>query len=154
MSRKHRRIVGCSASSPTRVSLQPGVAAIHGDPHLDLPPALPHTSPRVSPASSATSVTRTECRSIRSVHISNSLVLWISVLHRGSQSYFNLARCHTCNATLAFVCGGGVISCLFRQTNIIWVMYAFAASQLMRLRFRRGNILLHDPPALSAGPGE
>lgn len=48
----------------------------------------------------------------------------------------------------------GVISCLFRQTNIVWVMYAFAASQLMRLRFRRGNTLLHDPPALSADPGE
>ncbi|KAI9572687.1 glycosyltransferase family 59 protein [Boletus coccyginus] len=48
----------------------------------------------------------------------------------------------------------GVISCLFRQTNIVWVMYAFAISQLMRLRFRRGNILLHDPPALSAGPGD
>lgn len=48
----------------------------------------------------------------------------------------------------------GVISCLFRQTNIVWVMYAFATSQLMRLRFERGNILLHDPSALSAVPGE
>ncbi|KIJ22240.1 glycosyltransferase family 59 protein [Paxillus involutus ATCC 200175] len=48
----------------------------------------------------------------------------------------------------------GVISCFFRQTNIIWVMYAFAISQLMRLRFKRGNASLHDPPALSAGPGE
>ncbi|KAG6371672.1 DIE2/ALG10 family-domain-containing protein [Boletus reticuloceps] len=48
----------------------------------------------------------------------------------------------------------GVISCLFRQTNIVWVMYAFATSQLMRMRFRRGNMLLHDPPALSASPGE
>ncbi|KIJ68711.1 glycosyltransferase family 59 protein [Hydnomerulius pinastri MD-312] len=48
----------------------------------------------------------------------------------------------------------GVISCFFRQTNIIWVLYAFAGSQLMRLRFRRGNALLHDPPALSAGPGD
>ncbi|KAF8139973.1 glycosyltransferase family 59 protein [Boletus edulis] len=48
----------------------------------------------------------------------------------------------------------GIISCLFRQTNIVWVMYAFATSQLMRLRFRRGNMLLHDPPALSASPGD
>ncbi|KAF9229623.1 glycosyltransferase family 59 protein [Gyrodon lividus] len=48
----------------------------------------------------------------------------------------------------------GVISCFFRQTNVIWVLYAFAISQLMWLRFRRGNSLLHDPHALSARPGE
>ncbi|KAH7883874.1 glucosyltransferase [Phlebopus sp. FC_14] len=49
----------------------------------------------------------------------------------------------------------GSVSCFFRQTNIIWVLYAFAVSQLMRLRFRRGNSLLHDPvPALAAGPSD
>ncbi|KAI0262646.1 alpha-2-glucosyltransferase Alg10 [Russula aff. rugulosa BPL654] len=31
----------------------------------------------------------------------------------------------------------GIISCTFRQTNIIWVLYAYASSQLMHLRFRR-----------------
>jgi len=53
----------------------------------------------------------------------------------------------------------GLISCTFRQTNVVWVLYAYAASQLMYLRFRRGAPgvsspkKLHDPPALSATPG-
>jgi alpha-1,2-glucosyltransferase len=52
----------------------------------------------------------------------------------------------------------GFISCTFRQTNIIWVLYAFASSQLTYLRFRRAlpgteaPRKLHDPPALAAGP--
>ncbi|KAK2462012.1 hypothetical protein APHAL10511_006475 [Amanita phalloides] len=52
----------------------------------------------------------------------------------------------------------GLISCTFRQTNIVWVFYAFASSQLMMLRFRRGPHdhppppKLHDPPALAATP--
>ncbi|EIM92928.1 glucosyltransferase [Stereum hirsutum FP-91666 SS1] len=52
----------------------------------------------------------------------------------------------------------GLISCTFRQTNIIWVLYAYASSQLMYLKYRRvGNdgkppAKLHDPPALDAGP--
>jgi alpha-1,2-glucosyltransferase len=49
----------------------------------------------------------------------------------------------------------GLISCTFRQTNVVWVLYAYAASQLMFLRFRRavpGAKKLHDPPALSATP--
>jgi len=51
----------------------------------------------------------------------------------------------------------GIISCTFRQTNIIWLLYAYASSQLTYLRFRRappgGSIpaKLHDPPALAAG---
>ncbi|TFK76758.1 glucosyltransferase [Pluteus cervinus] len=50
----------------------------------------------------------------------------------------------------------GIISCSFRQTNVIWVLYAFASSQLMELRFRRAlpgqppPKKLHDPPALAA----
>lgn len=48
----------------------------------------------------------------------------------------------------------GIVSCLFRQNNVIWVLYAYAASQLMRLRFKRGNDKLHDPPALGAGAGD
>ncbi|KAG1783601.1 glucosyltransferase [Suillus placidus] len=48
----------------------------------------------------------------------------------------------------------GIVSCLFRQNNVIWVLYAYAASQLMRLRFKRGHAELHDPPALGAGPGD
>lgn len=49
------------------------------------------------------------------------------------------------------------MSCTFRQTNIIWVLYAYASSQLMYLRFRRGSAVgkgngLHDPPALLATP--
>ncbi|KAH7915149.1 glycosyltransferase family 59 protein [Hygrophoropsis aurantiaca] len=54
------------------------------------------------------------------------------------------------NHWLAALLGG--ISCVFRQTNIIWIVYAYAASQLMHLRFKRGPVTLHDPPALSAGP--
>jgi len=51
----------------------------------------------------------------------------------------------------------GLLSCTFRQTNIIWVLYAYASSQLMHLRFRRAapgqNLTkLHDPPSLVAGP--
>jgi len=48
----------------------------------------------------------------------------------------------------------GIVSCFFRQNNVIWVLYAYATSQLMRLRFKRGATILHDPPALSAGPGD
>ncbi|PPQ92704.1 hypothetical protein CVT25_014011 [Psilocybe cyanescens] len=54
----------------------------------------------------------------------------------------------------------GLVSCTFRQTNIVWVLYAYASSQLMHLRFRRpipGKpplAKLHDPPALAAGPGD
>ncbi|KAG5651558.1 hypothetical protein H0H81_008236 [Sphagnurus paluster] len=53
----------------------------------------------------------------------------------------------------------GLISCTFRQTNVVWVLYAYASSQLMYLRFRRAAPgaappkKLHDPPALVAGPG-
>lgn len=40
----------------------------------------------------------------------------------------------------------GALSCTFRQTNIIWVMYAYAASQLTYLRYRRTGVRLYDPP--------
>ncbi|KAH9982705.1 glucosyltransferase [Lactifluus volemus] len=45
----------------------------------------------------------------------------------------------------------GIISCVFRQTNIIWVLYAYGSSQLTYLRFRQ-PAKLHDPPALAAEP--
>jgi alpha-1,2-glucosyltransferase len=52
------------------------------------------------------------------------------------------------------------VSCTFRQTNIVWVLYAYAASQLTHLRFKRALpgdqdpvVKLHDPPALDASPG-
>jgi alpha-1,2-glucosyltransferase len=51
------------------------------------------------------------------------------------------------------------MSCTFRQTNVIWVLYAYASSQLMYLRFRRAPpgakpfTQLHDPPALTATLG-
>ncbi|KAJ7293771.1 glucosyltransferase [Mycena rebaudengoi] len=54
----------------------------------------------------------------------------------------------------------GLISCTFRQTNVIWVLYAYASSQLMYLRFRRAPPgakplnQLHDPPALAASPND
>ncbi|KAF8168233.1 glucosyltransferase [Crassisporium funariophilum] len=54
----------------------------------------------------------------------------------------------------------GLISCTFRQTNIVWVVYAYASSQLTYLRFRRALPdspplpKLHDPPALVAKPGD
>ncbi|KAI0344140.1 glucosyltransferase [Trametopsis cervina] len=49
----------------------------------------------------------------------------------------------------------GAVSCTFRQTNIVWVLYAYATSQLVQLRFRRATDTrdrLHDPPALDATP--
>ncbi|KAF7320168.1 hypothetical protein MKEN_00801300 [Mycena kentingensis (nom. inval.)] len=53
----------------------------------------------------------------------------------------------------------GAISCTFRQTNVVWVLYAYAMSQLMFLRFRFRRVSpgakeLHDPPALEARPGD
>ncbi|EIN13671.1 glucosyltransferase [Punctularia strigosozonata HHB-11173 SS5] len=58
----------------------------------------------------------------------------------------------------------GLVSCAFRQTNIVWVLYAFAAGALVQLRFQRavsdvkvsekpsskGSAQLHDPLALEA----
>ncbi|KLO20504.1 glucosyltransferase [Schizopora paradoxa] len=50
----------------------------------------------------------------------------------------------------------GLVSCTFRQTNIIWLLYAFAYSRVTYLRFRRSPPnskelpKLHDPPALLA----
>jgi alpha-1,2-glucosyltransferase len=52
------------------------------------------------------------------------------------------------------------VSCTFRQTNVVWVLYAYAVTQIMHLRFRRAPpgakepAKLHDPPALEAGPCE
>ncbi|EJD04392.1 glucosyltransferase [Fomitiporia mediterranea MF3/22] len=55
----------------------------------------------------------------------------------------------------------GLISCTFRQTNIIWVLYAFAYSQLRVLRYQRKSAdpesksaTLYDPPALEAKPSD
>ncbi|KAJ7071437.1 glucosyltransferase [Mycena amicta] len=54
----------------------------------------------------------------------------------------------------------GLVSCTFRQTNVIWVLYAYAMSQLMHLRFRRSPPgakqlgQLHDPLALEARPSD
>ena len=47
----------------------------------------------------------------------------------------------------------GLISCTFRQTNIVWLFYGYLSSQLMFLRFRRDGARLPDPPALTASPG-
>lgn len=50
----------------------------------------------------------------------------------------------------------GLMSCSFRQTNIVWVLYAYASSQLTYLHFRRASPgqphlqMLHDPPCLAA----
>ncbi|THH20999.1 hypothetical protein EW146_g451 [Bondarzewia mesenterica] len=54
----------------------------------------------------------------------------------------------------------GAVSCTFRQTNIVWLLYAYASSQLMYLRWRpagKGSARtakLHDPPALLAAPAD
>ncbi|KAK7468591.1 glucosyltransferase [Stygiomarasmius scandens] len=56
----------------------------------------------------------------------------------------------------------GLISCTFRQTNVIWALYAYAYSQLVYLRHRRPLAgqdkkemgKLHDPPAAQAGFGD
>jgi len=66
------------------------------------------------------------------------LIVWVKKYRRGVTSFFQL----------------GLISCTFRQTNIVWVLYAYGSSQLMWLRFRRGGEKLHDPPALEARPGK
>lgn len=47
----------------------------------------------------------------------------------------------------------GLISCTFRQTNIVWLLYGYILSQLMFLRFRRDGARLPDPPALAGSPG-
>jgi len=45
-----------------------------------------------------------------------------------------------------------------RQNNIVWVIYAYASSQLTYLRVRRvtskSPAILHDPPALNASLGK
>ncbi|KIY45502.1 glucosyltransferase [Fistulina hepatica ATCC 64428] len=55
----------------------------------------------------------------------------------------------------------GLLSCTFRQTNIVWTLYAYAAGQLLRLKARqRRNSKesklrkFYDPPALSASFGD
>ncbi|KAL1707042.1 glycosyltransferase family 59 protein [Schizophyllum commune] len=48
----------------------------------------------------------------------------------------------------------GAISCTFRQTNIVWVLYAYAASQIAYLRYRRNGVRLHDPLARQATFGD
>lgn len=51
------------------------------------------------------------------------------------------------------------MSCTFRQTNIIWTLYAYVTSQLIYLRYRRPGPdsqvqnKLHDPPADQARIG-
>lgn len=48
----------------------------------------------------------------------------------------------------------GLISCTFRQTNVVWLLYGYVSSQLTFLRFRRDGARLPDPPALAASPGD
>jgi len=113
-------------------------------------------------------------RSRRPRMLPSRLVLWLSVLYRGTECALrglhgccfipgrSLARCsgkssitwskYSRCVTSFFQLGS--ISCTFRQTNIVWVLYAYGSSQLMWLRFRRGGEKLHDPPALEARPGE
>lgn len=45
----------------------------------------------------------------------------------------------------------GLLSCTFRQTNIIWVLFAFVYSQLRRMQhLRASEKILHEPPALDS----
>lgn len=51
----------------------------------------------------------------------------------------------------------GALSCTLRQTNIAWVLYAYAISQVTYLRYERkieGQAALHDPLAADAVPCE
>ncbi|PFH50766.1 glycosyltransferase family 59 protein [Amanita thiersii Skay4041] len=54
----------------------------------------------------------------------------------------------------------GLVSCTFRQTNVIWMLYAYASSQLAHLHFRKRSKAgakrptVHDPPALDAAAGD
>lgn len=50
----------------------------------------------------------------------------------------------------------GLVSAVFRQTNIIWTLYAFAISQLTTLRFqnRSKEQKIYDPSALEANPSD
>ncbi|KAF9498104.1 glucosyltransferase [Pleurotus eryngii] len=51
----------------------------------------------------------------------------------------------------------GLVSCTFRQTNVVWVLYTYGISQLAELKYRKGSekrSSLHDPPALDASLGD
>ncbi|KZW00614.1 glucosyltransferase [Exidia glandulosa HHB12029] len=77
-----------------------------------------------------------------------SLVFVLATVVAGSKGH------HTLAALL------GAVSCTFRQTNIVWVLYAYAANRLSYLRFRRVQhgdrplATLHDPPAAEATPAD
>jgi len=113
----------------------------------------------------------------RSLCIPDLLVLWPALLHGRSEPTYSCRhyRAGYARKTLGGRRGAwnswstkwipaerlqaGALSCLFRQTNIVWTLYAYALSQLMYLRFRRPApggptpVKLLDPPAITAGPG-
>jgi len=78
---------------------------------------------------------------------------WLAALVR------SLSKPHS-HGESQFISQLGLASCTFRQTNVVWVLYAYASSQLMYLRFRHAaskntsSQNFHDPPALSASPSK
>lgn len=111
-------------------------------------------------------------------NVPTSLVLWTPFLHRRSEPLFCpclIRRANTGRPVDGCVCASsqprayppltaslqlGAISLLFRQTNIIWIIYVFAFHQISGLRWLRSHELqsgdekplskLYDPSALSA----
>ena len=112
-------------------------------------------------------------RVCRSLGVSGRLVLRVLVLHRCSQRPLHYSfdcrrhRVETLDCRPRKSPGPtrevevnntqvrqlGLISCTFRQTNIVWLFYGYISSQLTFLRFRRDGVKLPDPPALTASPG-
>lgn len=113
-------------------------------------------------------------------NVPTALVLWTPFLYRRSEPLFRpriVRRANTGRSVDSCVCAGfsqlralslfitysqlGAISLLFRQTNIIWILYIFAFHQISCLRWLRTNKSQqsadgnsrskpYDPPALSA----
>lgn len=101
------------------------------------------------------------------------VVLRVPVLHRRSQCFLYHSLGYRCNGIETLDCCArespgrprevkinnpqvrqlGLISCTFRQTNIVWLFYGYISSQLTFIRFRRDGVRLPDPPALEASPG-
>jgi hypothetical protein len=112
-------------------------------------------------------------------NVPTTVVLWTPFLHRRPKPLFRsrLFRCantgcpmdscacafspHGAWPLLTTVSQLGAISLLFRQTNIIWIIYIFAFHQISCLRWLRADGLQqsvdrkhsskpYDPPALNA----
>ncbi|KAJ8703038.1 glucosyltransferase [Pleurotus ostreatus] len=99
--------------------------------------------------------------SIEALVLSSFPVAWFF----GFLYYTEVPSVLTVTAMIVFAAQGkhslaallGLVSCTFRQTNVVWVLYAYGISQLAELKYRKGSekrSSLHDPPALDASLGD